>query len=40
MGALRIKILNPNALQLIKDVQALNLIKVINTPASSLKLYL
>ena len=40
MEALKIEILNPKALKLIKGMQDLNLIKVTNEPASSLKAYL
>lgn len=40
MEALKIEILNPKALQLIKGMQDLNLIKVTNEPVSALKLYL
>jgi len=40
MEALQIEILNPKALQLIKDMQDLNLIKVSDEPASKLKAYL
>ena len=40
MGALKIEILNPKALQLIKGMQDLNLIKVSNEPTSQLKSYL
>lgn len=40
MEALKIEILNPKALQLIKGMQDLNLIKVSEEPASSLKAYL
>lgn len=39
MDALRIEILNPKALQLLKGMQALNLIKVSDS-ASDLKSYL
>lgn len=40
MGAIKIEILNPKALQLIKGMQDLNLIKVSNEPTSQLKSYL
>ncbi|HUZ61448.1 MAG TPA: hypothetical protein VMU83_21915 [Hanamia sp.] len=40
MEALKIEILNPKALQLIKGMQDLNLIKVTNEPVSALKIYL
>ncbi len=40
MEALKIEILNPKALKLIKGMQELNLIKVNEEPASSLKSYL
>jgi hypothetical protein len=40
MGALKIEILNRKALQLIKGMQDLNLIKVSNEPTSKLKSYL
>jgi len=40
MDALKIEILNPKALQLIKGMQDLNLIKVTNEPVSALKIYL
>ena len=40
MEALKIEILNPKALQLIKGMQDLNLIKVSETPASMLRTYL
>lgn len=40
METLRIEILNPKALQLIKDMQELKLIKVQDEPALKLKLYL
>jgi hypothetical protein len=40
MEALKIEILNPKALQLIKGMQDLKLIKVSNEPASTLKAYL
>ena len=40
METLKIEIINPKALQLIKGMQALNLIKVSNEPASKLKSYL
>ena len=40
MEALKIEILNPKALQLIKGMQDLNLIKVTNEPVSTLKIYL
>jgi hypothetical protein len=40
MEALKIEILNPKALQLIKGMQDLNLIKVSDEPASKLKAYL
>ena len=38
--ALKIEILNPKALKLIKGMQELNLIKVSEEPASRLKIYL
>jgi len=40
MEALKIEILNPKALQLIKDMQDLKLIKVSDEPVSALKVYL
>ncbi len=40
MEALKIEILNPKAMQLIKDMQELNLIKVSDEPVSALKAYL
>ena len=40
MEALKIEILNPKALQLIKGMQDLKLIKVNDDPESSLKTYL
>jgi hypothetical protein len=40
MEALKIEILNPKALQLIKGMQELKLIKVSDEPVSSLKAYL
>jgi hypothetical protein len=40
MEALKIEILNPKALKLIKGMQDLNLIKVSEEPASKLKTYL
>jgi hypothetical protein len=40
MEALKIEILNPKALQLIKDMQDLKLIKVSDEPVSTLKTYL
>lgn len=40
MEALKIEILNPKALQLIKDMQDLNLIRVSEDPASKLQTYL
>lgn len=40
MDALKIEILNPKALQLIKGMQELKLIKVSDTPVSVLKAYL
>ena len=40
MEALKIEILNPKALKLIKGMQELKLIKVSDEPISSLKLYL
>ena len=40
MEALKIEILNPKALQLIKGMQDLNLIKVSDEPVSALKIYL
>jgi hypothetical protein len=40
MEALKIEILNPKALQLIKGMQELKLIKVSDDPVSSLKAYL
>ena len=38
--SLKIEILNPKALQLIKGMQALNLIKVSSDPVSNLQAYL
>ncbi len=40
MEAIRIEILNQKALQLIKGMQELNLIKVSEEPASKVKTYL
>ncbi|MEO8769116.1 MAG: hypothetical protein ABI402_03495 [Ferruginibacter sp.] len=40
MQALKIEILNPKALKLIKGMQELNLIKVSEEPATRLSLYL
>ena len=40
MEALKIEILNPKALQLIKEMQDLNLIKVTTEPVSKLQPYL
>jgi phosphopantothenate synthetase len=40
MEALKIEILNPKALQLIKALQDLNLIKITEEPVSKLKSYL
>jgi len=40
MEALKIEILNPKALQLIKGMQDLKLIKISDEPASTLKTYL
>lgn len=40
MEALKIEILNPKALQLIKGMQDLKLIKVSDEPISALKAYL
>jgi hypothetical protein len=40
MEALKIEILNPKALQLIKGMQNLNLIRVSDEPVSALKAYL
>ena len=40
MEALKIEILNPKALQLIKEMQDLNLIKVKTEPVSKLQSYL
>jgi hypothetical protein len=40
MNTLRVDILNPKALKLIKGMQDLNLIKVCEEPASKLKTYL
>ena len=40
MEALKIEILNPKALKLIKGMQDLKLIKVNEDPASALKVYL
>jgi hypothetical protein len=39
MEALKIEILNPKALKLIKGMQELKLIKVSDAPASTLKAY-
>ncbi len=40
MEALKIEILNPKALQLIKSMQELNLIKISDEPVSTLQAYL
>jgi hypothetical protein len=40
MEALKIEILNPKALQLIKGMQELKLIKISDEPVSALKVYL
>lgn len=40
MEALKIEILNPKALQLIKSMQDLKLIKISDEPMSALKAYL
>lgn len=40
MEALKIEILDPKALKLIKEMQDLNLIKISDEPLSSLKTYL
>jgi len=40
METLKIEILNPKALKLIKGMQDLDLIKVSSEPSTSLKLYL
>lgn len=40
MEALKIEILNPKALQLIKGMQDLELIKITDEPVSTLKAYL
>jgi hypothetical protein len=40
MGAITIEILNPKALQLIKGMQDLNLIKVSDEPVSTVDVYL
>jgi len=40
MEALKIEILNPKALQLIKGMQDLKLIKISDEPVSALKAYL
>jgi hypothetical protein len=40
MKTLKIEILNPRAITMIKEMQALNLIKVSNDPVSPLKSYL
>ena len=40
MEALKIEILNPKALQLIRGMQDLNLIRVSDDPVSELKIYL
>ncbi|WP_291105206.1 MULTISPECIES: hypothetical protein [unclassified Flavobacterium] len=40
MEALKIEILNPKALQLIKEMQDLNLIKITEVPVSKLQSYL
>lgn len=40
MEALKIEILDPKALELIKEMQELNLIKISDEPVSKLKSYL
>lgn len=40
MEALKIEILNPKAIQIIKGMQELKLIKVSDEPVSALKVYL
>ena len=40
MGSIKIEIINPKALKLIKGMQDLNLIKVSDEPVSKLKSYL
>jgi len=40
MEAFKIEILNPKALQLIKGMQDLNLIKITDEPVSNLQSYL
>lgn len=40
MEALKIEILNPKALKLIKGMQELNLIKISEEPATRLRIYL
>jgi hypothetical protein len=40
MEALKIEILNPKALKLIKGMQELNLIKISEEPATRLRVYL
>jgi hypothetical protein len=40
MEALKIEILNPKALKLIKDMQELKLIRVSDEPVSAMKAYL
>ena len=40
MESLKIEILNPKALQIIKEMQDLNLIKVTDVPVSKLQSYL
>lgn len=40
MEALKIEILNPKALKLIKGLQELNLIRIADEPTSALKAYL
>ena len=40
MEAIKIEILNPKALQLIKGMQDLNLIKITDEPVSNLQSYL
>tara|TARA_R110002020_G_scaffold272392_4_gene487527 strand:+ start:2068 stop:2283 length:216 start_codon:yes stop_codon:yes gene_type:complete len=40
MEALKIEILNPKALKLIRDMEDLNLIKVSSDPISKMKAYL
>jgi len=40
MEALKIEILNPKAMQLIKSMQELKLIKISDEPVSALKAYL